>query len=217
MRIKKGSRNIRSILENNQNSIVSPNMLIFGELTETIINVDSSIVLNSSWGITYLHNSARTFIFKLHNASLGLNSRVAHFVRNHPNTCIFCDIGQIQEENVGSTKHLFFECNYVENLLSEFYKWAFNEENLRYPTRTEFFIGFDTGDTKKDKVLHIVNLLVKKFIWDCKLRSSIPNIIDLSIYWIRTHLSNKPKPYLQRNCFTIRPGKHYCQNLLLNI
>ncbi len=174
MRIKKGSKRIRMVLENVSVSAVSQNMLKYGELTETIIDANQSSLLNSSWGFSYLHNSTRTFIFKLHNALLGLNSRVAHFVRNHPSTCTFCDLRLIPEENLENTKHLFFECSSVEGLIANFYTWALNSNVRRDPTRSEFFVGFKTGNDWSDQVLHLINLLVKKFIWDCKLRFTIP-------------------------------------------
>jgi len=179
MRIKKGSKRIRVVLETPPTSIVSQNMLKYGELTETIIDANQSSLLNSSWGFSYLHNSTRTFIFKLHNAQLGLNSRVAHFVRNHPSTCTFCDLRRVPEENTESTKHLFFECVVVEELISEFYTWVFNSNERRHLTRTEYFVGFNTGNMWSDQVLHVVNLLVKKYIWDSKLRFTIPKTEDL--------------------------------------
>jgi len=109
MRIKKGSKTIRNILQGSHTCTVSQNIIKYAELTDTFINADHSRVLNSSWvSMGYLHNSVKTFIFKLHNNILGINSRVAHFVRNHPSTCTFCDITQAPEENSESIKHLFF-------------------------------------------------------------------------------------------------------------
>ena len=179
MRIKKGSKRIRMVMESPSSSVVSQNMLKYGELTETIIDAKNSGILNSSWNYSFLHNSTRTFIFKLHNAQLGLNSRVAHFVRNHPSTCTFCDIRQVPEENSESTKHLFFECSSVEGIISDLYTWVLNSDERRDLTRTEFFVGFNTGNAWSDQVLLLINLLVKKFIWDCKLRFSLPKSEDL--------------------------------------
>jgi len=179
MRIRKGSKRIRMVMDSPPTSHVSPNMLKYGELTETIIDANNSGILNSSWNYSFLHNSTRTFIFKLHNAQLGLNSRVAHFVRNHPPTCTFCDIRRVPEENSESTKHLFFDCNSVEGIITDLYTWIFNSNERRDITRTEFFVGFNTGNIWSDQLLLLINLLVKKFIWDCKLRFSLPKSEDL--------------------------------------
>jgi len=179
MRIKKGSKRIREVFSGKTSHSVSQNMLKYAELTETIINVNNSCLINSSWSYSYLHNSTRTFIFKLHNGLLGLNSRVAHFVRNHPNTCTFCDLGRIPEENQETTKHLFFDCFFVENVIPELYTWIFNSPDRRFLTRTEFFIGFDSENIWKNRTLHVVNLLTKQYIWDCKLRFTLPRYENL--------------------------------------
>jgi len=179
MRTKKGSKRIRRILSGKHECIVSPNILKFAELTDTFINSSKSKLLNLSWGFGYLHNSMRTFIFKLHGNTLGLNSRVAHFVRDHPNTCTFCDLSLEPDENIETTVHLFFDCRHVESLLKNFYTWVLNSNVDRYVTKLEFFVGFNFDNEFVNKTLHIINLVVKKFIWDCKLRFSIPRVEDL--------------------------------------
>jgi len=174
MRTKRGSKRIRKILSGKHECIVSPNILKFAELTDTFINSSQSKILNLSWGFGYLHNSMRTFIFKLHGNTLGINSRVSHFVRGHPNTCTFCDLSLEPDENSETIVHLFFECRHVELLLKIFYTWIFNSDVDRFVTKSEFFVGFNLNNDFVNKTLHIINLLVKKFIWDCKLRFTIP-------------------------------------------
>jgi hypothetical protein len=175
MRIKKGSKKYRKILSENTETFISPNILRFGEITDIIIDCDSSMVLNSQWTFSFLKNDVRTFIFKFYNNILGINTRVAHFVRNHPRTCTFCDIGRVPEEFEENMSHLFFDCRYVENLIQNFYGWLLNE----VPSKREFFNRFNTINVAKNKVLNIVNILVKKYIWDCKIRFCIPNSNEL--------------------------------------
>jgi len=182
MRIKRGSKRVRKVLSGTHECIVSQNILKFAELTETFINSDQSRVLNSSWGFGYLHNSFRTFIFKLHSNTLGINSRVAHFVRNHPNTCTFCDISREPEENSETILHLFFECRHIESLITNFYTWFLNTDAQRFVSKSEFFVGFNHENFIVNKILHMVNLLVKKYIWDCKQRFTIPTIENLKSY-----------------------------------
>jgi hypothetical protein len=179
MRIKRGSKRVRAILCKGEIGIVSANITKYAELTETVINSDWSRILNSSWSFSYLQNSTKVFCFKLYSNLLGLNSRVAHFVRGHSNCCTFCDISNEPEENVESTKHLFFDCTHTENVLLEFYSWVFS--TVRPVSRTEFFVGFDTGNDKKNKTLNVVNILVKKFIWDSKLRFTLPTTEHLKL------------------------------------
>ena len=183
MRIKKGSKRIRLVLEKRQQVGISQNMMKYSELTETIINAEYSQILNSSWGFSYLANSTKTFIFKLHNGLLGLNHRVAHFVRDVPRTCTFCDLLGVPEEHSETTSHLFFDCESVEVPISLFYGWLLNSPDPYFLRRSDYFAGFELEQKNKIKTLHVVNLLVKKFIWDCKLRFTVPRFLDMK-NWI---------------------------------
>jgi len=174
MRIKKGSKRFRNIIEGKTVYIISSNISRFADLTDTIINVDNAVKLNSQWAFNFYNNSMRTFLFKLHNNLLGLNSRVANFVRNHPRTCTFCDVLRIREENSETTKHLFFDCEIVEQCLRGFFAWVFND-GTGFGYR-EFFTGFQFENVNKNKALDITINIVKKVIWDCKLRYSVPTL-----------------------------------------
>jgi len=188
MRIKRGSKRIRKIISDKRDMAVSSNILKFADLTETVIDADSSALLNTSWTFGYLENSTRTFIFKLHNNLLGLNSRVAHFVRGHPSSCTFCDISANPEYNSESTSHLFFDCIHVERVLLPFYDWIFSGEDPLPLNRSTFFVGFKTNLLPRKITLHLINLLVKKFLWDCKLRFYVPNLNCLK-NWITDELT----------------------------
>jgi len=182
MRIKKGSRRIRKIVEKKIENRVTGNISKYAELTETIIDANNSAILNNSWSYNYLDNGTRTFIFKFFNNIIGLNTRVAHFVRGHPRTCTFCDIAEEPYENDETTLHLFYDCRHVENVLTAFYTWLFELENNYYVSRLEFFVGFTSENIHRQRVLHIVNLLIKKYIWDCKQRFTVPGIVNLKLY-----------------------------------
>ena len=122
-----------------------------------------------------MSNHTRTFLFKFYNNLLGLNSRVAHFVRGHPRTCTFCDIRHDPDPNPENTLHLFFECVYVQGALREFFGWIFGSQLPYDIGLREFFIGFNFDNVNKSKVLDLILILVKKIIWDCKLRFTVPD------------------------------------------
>jgi len=130
--------------------------------------------------LNFFDNQTKTFIFKLHNNILGITSRVAHFVRGYPHTCTFCDILQVPEENSKSTYHLFFECDVIDQLLTGFFNWIFNGHNIVVNAQT-FFVTFNNENKNKNYVLRIICLLVKKYIWDCKVRSQLPVLGDLKL------------------------------------
>ena len=146
-----------------------------------MINYEGSKKLNSIWGNNFLDNSTKTFAFKLHNNQLGTNSRVSHFVRGHDRNCTFCTLNNIGDENAETISHLFFDCQYTERLLENFYSEVFGIR-YRMVTRSEFFVGFNLTNKAECFILDIVNLLVKKFIWDCKLRFQTPSTERLTIF-----------------------------------
>ena len=184
MRIKRGCKKFRKILEPTAVEIVSANILRYGEITETIVNSDESTRLNSLWGKNFLDNSTRTFLFKFYNNLLGTNSRVSHFVENHNRSCTFCELSRVQEENLETISHLFFDCHLTETCITNFYTWIFGTDRPRFVNRREFFAGFNLGCSHKNKILDIVGALFKKFIWDCKLRFNIPNSNDANNFFI---------------------------------
>jgi len=183
MRIKKGSKKYRKILTDGGGDLgVSSNVQRYAELAEVIIGSENSKRLNAMWKKSCLNNTTRTFIFKLHNNLLGLNSRVANFVRGHPRTCTFCDLRRVPYENTENTKHLFFDCPSVEQALIEFFTWLFNSNAQITISRTEYFVGFSYENVSKNQVLDLILVLVKKSIWDCKQRFCVPtgNILKTS-------------------------------------
>ena len=175
MRIKRGCKKFRKILEPEQTRYVTSNIFKLAELTDTVINSEKSARLNSLWGIHTLDNSLRTFLFKFHNNALGTNSRVSHFVQNHDRTCTFCNLLNVPEENDETISHLFFECSVVEEFLMLFQTWLYNSNAPVHMNRNDFFGGSNHENKSKNIVLDILHGIVKKFIWDCKLRHTLPN------------------------------------------
>jgi len=185
MRIRRGSKRYRKVLAGPISLAIPANIKKYSDLIDGVINLDSSIRLNVQWLPNYLDNSTRTFVFKLHNNLLGLNSRVAHFVRNHSATCTFCSLSRNPEDNPESIRHLFFECVHTESVLIPFYRWVLrNHDWLR---TNDYFIGFNFTCNNKIKVLDLINILTKKYIWDCKLRYNVPNLDELKVQTINSY------------------------------
>ena len=82
-KFKKGS----NIFNNNLNTVnegyVLHNIVKYGKTTDSVIQINQSINLNILWKEHYFDNSTKSFIFKLHNNSLGYNLMVSKFVRGH--------------------------------------------------------------------------------------------------------------------------------------
>jgi len=187
MRSRRGSKRYRKILESSNTISISNNISKLSGILDQVINLEKSVRLNTVWTQNFLNNDTRTFLFKFHQNLLGLNTRVAHFVRNHPRTCTFCSLNQDPDDNPETLSHLFFDCEHVERILVPFFTWIFNSNNVRYISRQEYFQGFSTDCSNKNKVLDLVLIIFKKYIWDCKLRFTLPNLAGLKNHFISVY------------------------------
>jgi len=198
MRIRRGSKKFRKIISGKSPSVISTNIQRLSNILDQVINLENSLRINSQWGLNFLDNSTRTFLFKLHNNLLGINTRVAHFVRNHPRSCTFCTLSRVPDENPETIIHLFFDCYHTETLLTGFFGWIFNMQGDRQLSAKEFFQGFEFECNNKKFVLDICNIIAKKYIWDCKLRFNIPTLVNLK----NTFMSSYSNLY--KNSRTVR-------------
>jgi hypothetical protein len=171
---EKGSKQYRKIILEGSPSVVPHNIVKFGGSMDVIINLENSKKLNSCWNIQTLTNSTRTFLFKLHNNVLGYNTAVAHFVRGHSDNCTFCDIAENVEPMRETPIHLFYQCETSENLINGIFSHYQSINTV--VTRSELFVGFGTGNRWRDEFFFIVSKLVLKYLWDCKVRKSVPLI-----------------------------------------
>ena len=132
-----------------------------------------SELLNASWNVSYLDNSLRTFIFKLHNNALGFNHVIDHFVDNVEPYCNFCLLNRHENPERDTVLHIFYTCPTIELLLEELYSWIFGGN--RIVSRSEVFGNFNEINESNNKILFVVTKIVQKYIWDSYLRKSIPN------------------------------------------
>jgi hypothetical protein len=174
-RVKKGSRHIRKILSPSSLDFVPHNIMKFAETTDCVFdNVDAPLI-NGLWGKSFFDNSTRTFLFKLHNNTLGINTRISHFVANQSRACTFCDLTRNPDPDVNETVlHLFFQCRSTEPVVLELQRWAINNDPLFNSINRKNFFGVYNMENKNNNIImQIVAALIKKFIWDCKVRFSV--------------------------------------------
>jgi hypothetical protein len=107
-RVKQGSKHIRKVLNPVPSGTVPHNLLKFAESTEIVIDSEASILINGLWGKWFLDKGTRTFLFKLHNNTIGTNARLSHFVRNHLRICTFCALTRNPYDKDENPLHLFF-------------------------------------------------------------------------------------------------------------
>ena len=177
-RQKKGSKKIKNTLINTFNIYVPHNIQKYSEITHTVINADTSSRINNLWTHQFLDNATRTFSFKLHNNTLGYNYTVSKFAPNISPLCTFCSITRNPEDERETPLHLFFQCRNVEPIIENIYSEILGPEDFTNMTRSNFFGGFNSVNPNKNWVLDIINLIIKKYLWECKQRKTLPSGIN---------------------------------------
>jgi len=171
---KKGSRIFRMLLAHSPKILIPHNIVKFSETTDCVIGKKTSDSLNKLWVYNFLDNATRTFLFKLHNNTLGVNARVSKFIRGHTDMCTFCMINQIEDENKEGVSHLFFSCMTVENLVLNTLGRYLGVEERELVSRGTFFGSFGFEEENKNTTLQIISAWIKKYIWDCKIKGILP-------------------------------------------
>ena len=206
-RFKKGSRSFRRVFCEKKNDMISNNMVRFADNTETIIGLNLSEKLNASWNISYLDNSLRTFIFKLHNNALNYNHVIAHFAENIEPYCTFCILTRNVEQERDTVLHVFFSCPITETFNERFFAWVFgNNKDIR---RSEAFGFFNEANNDNNFILFVVTKILQKYIWDCKLRKTLPIFQDIQNI-VKTELNVMKKISLK-----FRENLHACNLMAL--
>jgi hypothetical protein len=168
---KKGSKKIRKYIEQKKNDFIPHNIVKFSKNTDTVVGLEASKTLNSLWLAYFLSNETRTFHFKLVNNILGVNYIIYHFVPGVERNCTICDLTGNQELEDETPLHLFYSCSTVENLLYDFF-----EEIGTVITRTEYFSLPARENKTQNMVILWLSLVIKKYIWDCKMRRCVPEL-----------------------------------------
>jgi hypothetical protein len=146
--------------------------------------METGRLINGLWGFSFFSNNMRVFLFKLHNNTLGLNNRVAHFIRDHSPICTFCRIMRRNDAHDESVLHLFYECVYVEEIRDAFFQWAFDEDIPFVISRQDLFsvqtrFGTTNGTTL---IKTVIAKLYLKYIWDCRNRNCLPELDGIKQY-----------------------------------
>jgi hypothetical protein len=135
-------------------------------------------LLNGFWGFNFFSNNMRVFLFKMHTNILGLNNRVAHFVRDHSPICTFCRIRLLDDAADETTLHLFYECPSVEEIKNAFFRWCYNKNDDYVISRNDYFLiqRIDGSFNGTAIIKTVLAKLFLKYIWDCRNRFCLPHL-----------------------------------------
>jgi hypothetical protein len=175
--LKKGSKKMRKYLEKRTDDFIPHNIVKFATNTDTVIGLEISKKMNSSWLVHFLSNELRTFQFKLINNILGLNYIICHFVPGIDRNCTICDLTGNQDPEDETPLHLFYTCRTAENILNDLF-----DEIGTVITRAEYFSVPDRQNNSQNLVIFWLSLIVKKYFWDCRIRKCIPDFDNLKFY-----------------------------------
>jgi hypothetical protein len=141
-------------------------------------------IINGLWGYSFSSNNMCVFLLKLHNNILGLNNRVAHFIRDHSPICTFCRLMRRNDAQDESVLHLFYECEYVERVRDAFFQWAYDEDAPFIISPQELFlIQTRMGITNVTTLIRtVIAKLYLKYIWDCRNRNGMPELEGIKNY-----------------------------------
>jgi hypothetical protein len=181
---KKGSKKLRQFISNDNVKYISHNIIKFAQNTDTVIGLDCAIVLNQSWSWSNYSTNIGTFLFKLTNNTLPYNTVLSHFVRGHSRNCTFCDLLNDPDIVDETVLHLFYYCPAVENIRENFFKWLTNDVNFIL-NRHEFFCCLAGENKCKTYSLMVTIRLFMFYIWECKLRHSLPVLDSVKKFCLR--------------------------------
>jgi hypothetical protein len=175
-RRRKGSSHLRKVLCYNAPIETPHNIVKFSTSMDIVINETQSRTLNSIWTNNFFSNQTKTFLFKLHNNTLGYNAAVAHFVRGHSPNCTFCDVVGDQNINAETGLHLFLECEQTEGTVNYKFDMFTGINGFEY-SRQEYFSTFERRNFSiaKNYLLTIISKLIMKILWDCRNHFCTPD------------------------------------------
>jgi len=163
------------ITNTHANNYIPHNIIKFAQTTDSVINLEQSKLINCLWDLNFLDNHTRTFCFKLHNNTLGLNSRVSKFIRGHTSNCTFCNIGQNPDDIKETPLHFFYNCEHTEPIVMSIFREILGENAFLEMTRSDYFGTFRSENEDKNTVLSIIGLWTKMYLWKARSFTALPD------------------------------------------
>ncbi len=128
-----------------------------------------------------LSNQIRTFLFRFFNNTLGINTRLSHFVPGHSRGCTFCRINNVNLIPDETFKHIFMDCPTVRAWHNQFLDYYFPANYLRDDLdRTEFFFLGRVHEPYQDNHFIILCIFIFQYtIWEARIKKRIPSFNSL--------------------------------------
>jgi len=178
---KKGSKPFRRILEYREFSglKIAELNLVTTFVTITGCERPNTTILRKCWGEwnnSFLPNIIREFLYKFRSNSLGLNSRVQHFVPNHDSRCTLCltanqHNGPFEQETF---LHVFFTCPVTSTYRNAIIEELFPEIlPCTEQIKKQFWFFGEWHDNTYNSLVGSTVSLVNFAIWKMKLKKEL--------------------------------------------
>jgi hypothetical protein len=135
------------------------------------------------WNCSGLPNRVRTFLFRFFNNTLGINTRLSHFVPGQNRGCTFCQLnnaGAIPDETF---LHLFLNCPVVKSWHDRFLSLYLPVNYLRNDGERVnlFFIGRVHEPNIDNYFVMLCIFIFQYVIWDARLKKKTPSFYSLNL------------------------------------
>ena len=212
-RIKKGSKSIRKILDNQNTTATMQNntqVQTFHRLMDVRIGED--VVLEkhfSSWDKKFADNSIREFVFKFLNNCLPTNTRLSNFLDNHNRGCTFCLLKNRPPVTDETVLHLFFECDTTQSLMLNFFNEFFIDFNFdRVEDQKEFLFCVPTDNRLRNYFISWLRWVFLYLIWEsrCRKRQYSWHSLKNELFFIMNKMMRISKK--------VREDREFCQTFI---
>jgi hypothetical protein len=166
-----------------------PSIKKYLEITGTVYPGESVLEnLVTLWNCNGILNRIRTFLFRYVNNTLGINTRLSHFVPGHSRGCVFCAINGKVPLPDETFKHIFFDCPVVYNWHESFITNYLPPGFLRnIQDRNDLFFLGRVHEPNVDNFFVSMSVFIFQYtIWDARLRKKIPSFNTLNILFKET-------------------------------
>jgi hypothetical protein len=167
---KKGSKQFRRFFELSEPVLKKCPASSYCAIAGTNVgNVQVKDMINGLWSKNYFGSDLRTFVFKLHGNTLGLNSRIHHINAEREPTCTFCQKAKIFPCMRETFEHFFWYCPQTASIIKTFSDRYLTAEL----TKELFFTGI--SEHVADEGFFVVATVLKYILWQFKLRKKLPS------------------------------------------
>ncbi len=138
---------------------------------------------------SFLPNKIREFTIKFYGNTLGLNSRLKHFVVNNDGRCTNCklnEMGPVYPEE--TMDHFFWSCNTMANYRVKFLEKCFPELNayLVVPLNQKglWYYGCLPENENKNQFITVSLTVFKYVVWRAKLFKRKRGFNSIFMAWV---------------------------------